>query len=212
MKVNLIHGLLHRNMALLFVHIVSLWLGRYLCSFRPLPHLFFFNEKIVLKHLIMYLAPPEQEECLGGSCILILTVTTFHSNIRHRPTKVSVQTAKNYKWMVYLLASCPSLTAWPIVISMRIIISISVYFLGLLLLFFGFSWLFLFDFKNLLSYNFSLLNSTRIRDLSALQIFHSLNEQALIQDFTCSKCFNFELQIVKLWVCFSFLCTWTSVK
>ena len=62
MKVNLIHGLVHRNMALLFVYIVSLWMGRYLCSFRPLPHCFFFNEKIVLKHRIMYLAPPEQEE------------------------------------------------------------------------------------------------------------------------------------------------------
>ena len=34
-------GLLHRKMVLLFVHIVTVWLVRYLCSFRPFPHLFF---------------------------------------------------------------------------------------------------------------------------------------------------------------------------
>ena len=45
----------------------------------------------------MHVVPPKQKECLGVSCILIPTVTTFHSNIRHRPTKVSVQTAKNYR-------------------------------------------------------------------------------------------------------------------
>ena len=45
----------------------------------------------------MYLVPPNQKECFGGSCILILTVTTFHDNIKHRPTKLSVQVAKNYK-------------------------------------------------------------------------------------------------------------------
>ena len=82
---------------------------------------------------------PSEARRVGGSCILILTVTTFRRNIRHRPTNVSVQAAKNYKWMVYFLASYPSLTTWSIAISMRIIISISIYFLGLLL-FFGFSW------------------------------------------------------------------------
>ena len=142
MKVNLTHGLLHRKMVLLFVNIVTVWLGRYLCSFIPFPHLFSLMGKVVLKYLIMYLVPPKQEHCLGGSCILILTVTTFHSNISHSPTNVSVQAAKNYKWMVYFLASYPSLTTWPIAISMRIIIIISVYFLGLLLLFFGFRWVF----------------------------------------------------------------------
>ena len=123
--------------------------------------------KIVLKYLIMNLVPPKQEECLIGSCILILTVTAFQRKIRHRPTKVSVQAAKNYKLMVYFLASYPSLTTWPIAISMRIIISISVYCCFLVLA--GF---FLFGFKNLLSHSFWILNSTRIRDLSTLHISH----------------------------------------
>ena len=56
----------------------------------------FLMGKMILKYIIMHAVPPKQEECLGGSCILIPTVTTFH-NIRHRPTKVSVQAAKNYK-------------------------------------------------------------------------------------------------------------------
>ena len=156
--------------------IVTVWLGRCLCSFRPFPHLFFLMGKIVLKYLIMFLVPPKQEECLGDSCILILTVTTFHSNIRDRSANVSVQAAKNYKLMVYFLASYPTLTTWHIVISMRIIISISVYFLGLLLLLFGFSWGFLLGFKNLLSHSFWLLNSTRIRDLSTLEIFYWMSK------------------------------------
>ena len=114
--------------------------------------------KIVLKYLIMNLVPPKQEECLIGSCILILTVTAFQRKIRHRPTKVSVQAAKNYKLIVYFLASYPSLTTWPIAINMRIIISISVYCCFLVLA--GF---FLFGFKNLLSHSFWILDS-RILD------------------------------------------------
>ena len=43
MKVNLTHGLLHRKLVLLFVHIVTERLGGYLCSFKPFRHLFFFN-------------------------------------------------------------------------------------------------------------------------------------------------------------------------
>ena len=45
----------------------------------------------------MSAVPPKQEECLGGSCITTPTMTTFHKKIRHRPTKVSVQAAKNHK-------------------------------------------------------------------------------------------------------------------
>ena len=59
----------------------------------------------------MHAVSPKEEGCFGGSCILIPTVTTFYNNIRHRPTKVSVQAAKNYKSvLVYFLASSPSLT------------------------------------------------------------------------------------------------------
>ena len=58
----------------------------------------------------MHAVSPKGEECFGGSCILIPTVTTFH-NIRQKPTKVSVQAAKNYKSVLaYFLASYPFLT------------------------------------------------------------------------------------------------------
>ena len=39
MKLNLTHGLLHRKVVLLFDHIMSVWLGRFLC--RLFLHLFF---------------------------------------------------------------------------------------------------------------------------------------------------------------------------
>ena len=45
----------------------------------------------------MHGVPPMQEECLGGSCILIPTVTTFHNSIRYKPTKVSEQAVNNHK-------------------------------------------------------------------------------------------------------------------
>ena len=58
----------------------------------------------------MHTDPSKQEECLGGSHILIPTVATFHNNIRHWPTKVSVQAAKNHKGIiVYSFESYPSL-------------------------------------------------------------------------------------------------------
>ena len=172
MEVNLTHGLLHRKLVLLCVHIVTERLGGYLCSFKPFRHLFFLMGEMILKYIIMHVFPPKQEECLVVSCILIPTVTTFHSNIRHRPTKVSVQASKNYKWiMVCFPPIHPSSTTWPIIISMIIIISISAYCLGWLLLFFGFSSVFYLGFEHLLSHSFWLLNSTRIRDQSALQIF-----------------------------------------
>ena len=58
----------------------------------------------------MYGVPPMQEECLGGSCILIPTVTTFHNSIRYKPTKVSEQAVNNHKLIiVYSFASYPSL-------------------------------------------------------------------------------------------------------
>ena len=97
MKVKLTHGLLQRKLVLLFVHIVAVWLGRYLRSFRPFPHLFFLMGEMILKYIIMYVFPPKQEEYLGVSRILIPAVATFHINIRYRPTKVSVQAAKSYK-------------------------------------------------------------------------------------------------------------------
>ena len=53
--------------------------------------------EMILKYIIMYVFPPKQEECLGVSRIPIPTGATFHINIRHRPTKVSVQAAKSYK-------------------------------------------------------------------------------------------------------------------
>ena len=141
---------------------------------------------------------------MGGSCILILTVTTFHSNIRHRPTKVSVQAAKNYKWIiVYFLANYLSLTTWPIFISVRNIISISVYFLGLLL-FFGFGWVFFVWFQKFTLMQFLITQLYKNVGFIGITDF-SLNEQAFIQDFTCSKCFNIELQIVKLSVFFIFM-------
>ena len=193
MKGNLTHGLMH----IILVQFCALWLYGWVGFFVALDlfHICFFNGEMILKHIIMHAVPPEQEDCLGGWCILIPTVTTFHNNIRHRPTKVSVQAAKIYKWimvcfLVCFLARYHSLTTWPI-ISMRIIISIIVYCLGLLLLF-SLLVVFSFGFKNLLSHSFWLLNYTRFRDLSAMQ--------------------NFELQIVKLWVCFSFLFSWTSMK
>ena len=93
----------------LFCYLSTLWLYGWVGIFVALDlfHICsFLMGKIVLKYVIMHVAHPKQEECLGGSCILVRTVTTFHSNIRHRPTQISVQTAKNYKWiMVYLLAS-----------------------------------------------------------------------------------------------------------
>ena len=134
---------------------------------------FFLMGEMILEYIIMHVFPPKQEECLVVSCIIIPTATTFHSNIRHRPTKVSVQASKNYKWiMVYFPPIHPSSTTWPIIISMIIIISISAYCLGWLLLFFGFSSVFFLGVEHLLSHSFWLLNSTRIRDQSALQIFH----------------------------------------
>ena len=39
----------------------------------------------------------KQEECLGGSCILIPAVATFHNNIRHRPRNASVQAEESHK-------------------------------------------------------------------------------------------------------------------
>ena len=182
MKVNLTHGLMHR----VLVQFCAFWLYGWVGFFVALDlfHICFFKGEMILKYIIMHAVPPKQEECLGGWCMLIPAVTMFHNNIRHRPTKVSVQAAKIYKWiMVYFLARYPSLTTWCI-ISMRIIINISVFCLGLLLLF-PLLVVFLFGFKNFLSHSFWLLSSTRFRDLSALQ--------------------NFELQIVKLSVCFSFL-------
>ena len=125
-----------------FCYMCTLWLYGWVGIFVALDlfRICFFNRKNCFEIPHNVSCPLKFLECLGGSCILILTVTTFHGNIRHRPTKLSVQAAKNYKSMFYFLASYPSWTTWPIAIIMRVIISISVYFLGLLLLFFYFSW------------------------------------------------------------------------
>ena len=178
-----------------FYYLWTLWLYGWV-GFFPALNFFciFLMGKMILKYIIMNVVAPKQEECLGGSCILIPAVTTFHNNIRHRPKNASVQAAESHKWiMVYFLATYSSLTTWLIIISMKNFISISIYCLGLLSLFLLLAVLFLLGFKSLLSHSFWLFNSARVRDLSALRIFYWMNKLAMIQDFTCSKFFNFKL-------------------
>ena len=53
-QLNLTHGLLRRKMVQSFVHIVTLWLGRFPYSFKLFLHLFFLMGKLVLKYITMH--------------------------------------------------------------------------------------------------------------------------------------------------------------
>ena len=122
-----------------FCYLCTLWLYRWVGFFAALDFfcICFFNGRNDFKIYYNECCPSKGRRVVGWFIHTHSALTKIHNKIRHNSTKVSLQPAKNYKWiMVYFLASYLYLTTWLIIISLKIFISINICCLGLLLLFF----------------------------------------------------------------------------